>query len=123
MAFNLWLAWRGHAPIYDGIYDLLESTRKVVLVSGLNIDGTEYKDMFLNFGVVGSEFHAIIIFDITNTLLITINDNDIVTITQQIAVTQLSLFNFYNKRTFYGNYTKSNSLRRRGTFRHLQTLR
>ena len=74
----------GVGMVYDGIYDLLESTRKVVLVSGLNIDGTEYKDMFLNFGVVGSEFHAIIIFDITNTLLITINDNDIVTITQQI---------------------------------------
>lgn len=32
--------------VYDGIYDEIESTRKPLLISGLNIDGDEYHDFY-----------------------------------------------------------------------------
>lgn len=53
------------AVVIDGIYDKIEGTRKVVMVSGLvTTDGeetptiTEYPDFFVNFVVASDDFVA-----------------------------------------------------------------
>lgn len=37
-------------------YGKIEGTRKVILVSGLEVDGTEYRDAFVDFSVSTSNF-------------------------------------------------------------------
>lgn len=68
-----------HTPnvgmVHEGIYENLENTKKVILVSGLNIDGKEYKDFYAYIDVVGSNF-VITFLDYT----ITIADTDVVTV-------------------------------------------
>lgn len=39
-----------------GAYEKIEGTRKVILVSGLEVDGTEYRDAFVDFSVSTSNF-------------------------------------------------------------------
>lgn len=66
----------GVGVVYDGIYDKVEGTRKPILVSGLNVGGTEYHDSFVDFTVSGTTF--------TGTIYgktITIADTDTVTVT------------------------------------------
>lgn len=69
----------GVGMVYEGIYDKIEGTRKATLVSGFNLEGTEYHDSFVDFTVNNTNFEGII-FGHT----ITINDNDIVTVTKSI---------------------------------------
>lgn len=40
----------------EGAYEKIEGTRKVILVSGLEVDGTEYRDAFVDFVVDGGNF-------------------------------------------------------------------
>lgn len=39
----------GVTSYVEGAYEKVEGTRKVILVSGLEVDGTEYRDAFVNF--------------------------------------------------------------------------
>lgn len=66
----------GTGMVYEGIYDLIEGTRKAILVSGLNVGGTEYHDTFVDFTVNGSNFEGTIYGK-----TITISDTDVVTVT------------------------------------------
>lgn len=69
--------------VYEGIYDKIESTRKPILISGLNIDGKEYHDFFATLYKVG----IVYMIDIhehaggDGLKSLSINDNDVVTIT------------------------------------------
>lgn len=67
----------GEGVIFDGVYDLIEGTRKTILISGLNIGGTEKKDLYANFVVSGSDYVANV-----GGLTITVNSNDKVLITE-----------------------------------------
>ena len=53
----------GTPHMYEGIYDLVEGTRKLLIVSGLNVANTEYNDMVINFSVVGQAYYGF--FNIT----------------------------------------------------------
>lgn len=64
--------------VYEGIYELVENTRKATLISGLNISGTEYNDVFVYLRVVESNFEGII----NDGIKIVINDNDVVKIVE-----------------------------------------
>ena len=59
----------------DGVYAKIKSTRKAILISGLNVGGTEYHDTFVELTVSGTNF--------TGTIYgktITISNEDLVTI-------------------------------------------
>lgn len=62
---------------HEGIYEKIEGTRKAILLSGINIGGTEYHDTFVELTVSDSNY--------TGTVYgktITISDEDVVTITE-----------------------------------------
>lgn len=63
--------------VHEGIYDIIESTRKPILLSGIHIDDKEFHDSYANFSVSGTNFVATV-YGYT----ITIEDTDVVTITQ-----------------------------------------
>lgn len=42
--------------VFEGIYDKIEGTRKPILISGINIEGTEYHDTFVELTVSGSSY-------------------------------------------------------------------
>lgn len=65
----------GTGMVYPGIYEQIEATNKVKLVSGLNIAGTEYDDCWVNFTVTGSNFVGAI-----DGYTITVEDTDVVTV-------------------------------------------
>ncbi len=65
----------GTGATFKGVYNQIEGTRKAILVSGLNIGGTEYHDTFVDFTVSNTSF--------TGTIYgktITITDEDLVTV-------------------------------------------
>ena len=69
----------GTGMVYDGIYDKIEGTRKAILVSGLNVGGTEYHDTFVELTVSGTDY--------TGTIYgktITISDKNVVTVTDAV---------------------------------------
>lgn len=39
-----------------GVYEQIEGTRKVILVSGLEVDGVEHRDAFVDFSVDSGNF-------------------------------------------------------------------
>lgn len=41
----------GASAYVKGAYEKIEGTRKVILVSGLEVDGVEYRDAFVDFTV------------------------------------------------------------------------
>ena len=59
----------------DGIYDRIESSDKVFLVEGYNLDGVEYKAFFTAFVVTGGSF--VTLFD-NHYITISANDKIIV---------------------------------------------
>lgn len=66
----------GTGATFKGVYEQIEGTRKAILVSGLNVGGTEYHDTFVDFTVSNTTF--------TGTIYgktITITDEDLVTVT------------------------------------------
>lgn len=65
----------GTGTTIDGVYNKIKSTRKAILISGLNVGGTEYHDTFVELTVSGTNF--------TGTIYgktITISNADLVTI-------------------------------------------
>lgn len=61
----------GVPKVIEGVYDRLESCSKAVLISGVELDGTEYGDVFVNLRVSGSSFTGEFYSG-----AITINDDD-----------------------------------------------
>ena len=74
----------GVGMVYEGVYEAIESTRKPILFSGLNLDGMEAHDTFLPVEVNESAYVAK--FQSVNgvTITITITDTDVVTITTDV---------------------------------------
>lgn len=66
----------GVGMVYDGIYEIIEGTRKATLLSGINIGGTEYHDTYIDFTVNGSDFIGTVFGK-----KITVTNNDVVTVT------------------------------------------
>lgn len=66
----------GVGMVYEGTYDKIEGTRKAILISGLNVGGTEYHDTFVELTVNGSNYEGTIYGK-----SITISDADVVTVT------------------------------------------
>lgn len=78
----------GEASSFPGSYETIEGTRKAILVSGLNIGGTEYHDMFVNFVGLSSTYYGIIEYQktvgespATGTITIAVSDSDEITAT------------------------------------------
>lgn len=65
----------GVGMVHEGIYDKVEGTRKVIMLSGITIDDIEYKDTFVELQVNGSNFEGTIYGK-----KIVIVDTDVVTI-------------------------------------------
>lgn len=68
----------GVGMVHEGIYDDIESTRKVILLSGLVVDDIEYRDVFVEVNVDESNF-VISVYGKT----ITITDTDVVTVANE----------------------------------------
>lgn len=66
----------GVGMVYEGIYEKIEGNRKAILISGLNVEGTEYHDTFVELAVSGSNYEGTIYGK-----TITISDVDVVTVT------------------------------------------
>ena len=64
--------------VYEGIYESIENTTKATLISGLNIEGTPYNDIYINLKVDGSNFVGVI----DDGSKIYISDNDVVKIVE-----------------------------------------
>lgn len=66
---------------YEGLYEKIEGTKKPILLSGLNVDGTEYHDAFVNINVDGGNF--VLTYPIftgeLSSIIITIEDTNVVT--------------------------------------------
>lgn len=71
----------GVGMVYEGIYDKVEGTRKAILISGLNVGGTEYHDTFVELTVNSTNFEGTIYGK-----TITISDEDVVTVTNPVIV-------------------------------------
>lgn len=67
---------------YKGLYEKIEGTRKPILVSGINVTGTEFHDTFVTFGVDGSDFVANIPNGEIN-VVVRISDLDVVTVSAE----------------------------------------
>lgn len=66
----------GVGMVYEGVYDKIDGTRKAILISGLNVGGTEYHDTFVELTVNVSNYEGAIYGK-----SITISDADVVTVT------------------------------------------
>lgn len=62
--------------VYDGLYELIEGTRKPILLSGIQIDDTEYQDVFAELSVNGSNIELR-----AYGKVFTVQDNNVVTVT------------------------------------------
>lgn len=61
--------------VHEGIYDLIEGTRKAILLSGVTIEGVEYRDTFVEPLIIDS---AYVCFFYGDKFTVTIQDNDVV---------------------------------------------
>lgn len=65
---------------YKGLYEKIEGTRKPTLLSGINFMGSEIHDIFVTFLADGSNFVAHIPNVSGSTVVVTISDLDVVTV-------------------------------------------
>lgn len=66
----------GTSMTFPGVYEKVEGTRKAILISGLNVGGTEFHDTFVELAASGTNFEGTIYGK-----TITIADDDSVTVT------------------------------------------
>lgn len=66
----------GVGMVYDGLYELIEGTRKPILLSGIQIDDTEYQDVFAELSVNDSNLELR-----AYNKVFTIQDNNVVVVT------------------------------------------
>lgn len=66
----------GTGAVFKGVFEKIEGTRKAILISGLNVGGTEYHDTFVELTVNGSQYEGTIYGK-----TITISGDDTVTVT------------------------------------------
>lgn len=66
----------GVSVVYEGIYDAIEGTRKPIIVSGMNIEGKEYGDIWVNFEINDTSYYFQFLNNNGDTVKITISDND-----------------------------------------------
>lgn len=62
------------------VHEKIESTRKAILISGLEVDGVEYRDTFVNFNNESGNYVGSM-YDVTINIGTDGNGNDPVTIT------------------------------------------
>lgn len=76
--------------VHEGIYEKIEGTRKPILLSGITVAGVEYHDTYILPVVNDSSYVAVVGRNpSTNTeLRITIEDDDVVTFTQETSPTE-----------------------------------
>lgn len=72
----------GVSGYVQGAYEKIEGTRKVILVSGLEVDGIEYRDSFVDFSVNDSNFVGVM-YGKKITIGNSIDGNDPITITNE----------------------------------------
>lgn len=70
----------GASQYVRGAYDKIEGTRKVILVSGLEVEGVEYRDAFVDFTVSAGNFVGTM-YGKKITVGSSVDGNDPVTIT------------------------------------------
>lgn len=68
----------GVGMVYEGCYDKIENTNKIILLTGIQVEDVEYKDAFVNLTVSGSAF----IGEVYGKE-IKIQDTDVITITNK----------------------------------------
>lgn len=79
--------------VYDGVYELIEGTRKPILLSGIQVDNTEYQDVFVSVSINGSAFELK-----AYNKIFTIEDTDVVTVTDDTdgsstdSITRFSIY-------------------------------
>lgn len=61
--------------VYEGIYELIEGTTKPILLSGIQVDDTEYQDVYVSVSINGSAFELK-----AYNKIFTIEDTDVVTV-------------------------------------------
>lgn len=71
----------GVGMVFDDIYDAIEGTKKALLISGLNIEGHEYHDIFVQPYTEGGNYCFDVINNDDTSYLVTIEDTNVVTIT------------------------------------------
>lgn len=65
--------------VVDGIYELIENTRKPVRLCNVKLDGSEKRDIILtDIGIVGSDYYATVTIGQAATA-VTITNTDMVT--------------------------------------------
>lgn len=77
---------KGTAKTVKGLYALIEETDKPILISGLNLDGSEIDDFYVLFLVKSNKYVGYDIEDITGTTMkvnvFTVTSADALTITE-----------------------------------------
>lgn len=72
----------GVGMVHEGIYDKIEGTRKALLISGLQVNDTEFHDTFSTPVVDGSNFvFAMYDGSTKKYFYMTVADTDVVTVT------------------------------------------
>ena len=69
----------GVGMVFEGIYDAIEETTKPIILPGLNVNGTEYPDRFLEIYKNGSNYEIDYAVTSGESVYITITDTDVVT--------------------------------------------
>lgn len=67
------------SPLFTGLYDKIEGTKKRCIITNLVVGNTEYKDFEVLFAVSGQTFIGRHVYTSTSTITVTIASDDKVT--------------------------------------------
>ena len=71
--------------VYEGIYDIMEGTRKPIMVTGMQVDEKEYRDAIVDFTLVGSAYIGEI-----HGKVMKVEDTDVVTFATSVGAGECS---------------------------------